>query len=347
MAATNSHICVDSQAYYGAEIINIITSASGLLITVLIIIHASINLPKQTKMENFFKFLFWLTASLAILTLTFDILSTTFCVENIAKPSLISTVISLSSYLFLLLVLLTTLLTRLKITFDGSVYEISKHKKCGLFLLYLVSMSLAISAICLFTIRVYRSYNIKDWIDSTESIQFNRASLITGSLSGAFYIITAVWAVYIFSQNLMNVAILTSSTDIDYDGDIELNKTQIKMIDSIARYVALFTVSSITSLLAVIILSAGKWWPGSDYRHGQIYMIISGIDTVVNLLCCYLQYSFNIKYYEKYCGCLGCWTPYFKKRMKHNMQKKHLERKNQLQPLKTSTDDTQQDIIES
>ena len=345
--ATKIYICANSHTYEPVEITNITTSTLGIIITIVIIIHASINLPKQNKMHNTIKCLFWLCASLAIITLSSDIIATVLCVElETQRPTLIISTLSLASYLSLLLVLLTTLLTRLKMTFDGSIYELSKRKQCGLVVLYLLSMLLGMAAITLFAAQKYISYRnyIPEYLD-----EISRAATVTGVLCGVFHIITAVWAVYIFSKNLLNVAV--SSMDIDVCTDVHsvvLNQTQKKMIDSIVRYVGLFSISMVTSCISLVVLSGGKWWPDGNTRgeHVQVYMMVSGIDAVINLICCYLHYSFNKKYYDKFCGCLDCWKSYFIKRMRHNMHRQYLVNKGQSLPLKSGAVDILQNVVE-
>ena len=344
--ATQLNICVSEHIYESVEVTNIILSSLGIITTILIIIHASIQLPKQSKMKNIFKFLFWLTASLAILTQSCDIIATISCIEDIQQVSFLSIVISLASYLSLLLVLLTTLLARLKLTFDGSVYQLSIQKQCCLLILYILSMSLSVAAICVFTYMVYKTFHNEYWVGSDQYHVINRTAIALGCMSGVFHLFTAAWSVYLFAKNLMDVAVSTFVDDGDKEhgnglGEINLNATQKKMIDSIARYVSLFSISTVTSFCTLIVLSGGRWWPEENKRHGQTYMIISGVDSVINLICCYLQYQFNIKYYEKFCGCLGCWRPYFIRTMKANMQRTQLKGTGQLQPLKTDTECTE------
>ena len=187
-------------------------------------------------------------------------------------------------------------------------------------------------------------------MDSEEFADLNLICKWLASITGIIYVFTAIWTVYLFSMNLLDVANLSEDVAVAENigiEDIKLNNTQIKLIDAIARYVTLFTIATLTSVITLMVLSANKWWPQNTSVHGQVWMIIASVDTVLNLICLYLQYNFNIKYYRKCCSCLGCWKPYFIRRLKMNMirardgMKQNNEIKDASAPLKSNTDDLQ------
>eukprot|EP01083_Nonionella_stella_P254067 873556_1 len=102
--------------------------------------------------------------------------------------------------------------------------------------------------------------------------------------------------------------------------EIELNKSQKKLIHQIARYNALFALGSVLNVvsligftlsLAVAINKGERYYP-QVVASAQIFTNING---VVNVICLYLQYSFATKHYQKYCGCLDlCWKNIFNRK---------------------------------
>ena len=341
MAAAEFHVCFNVETYVGIEICNLVISSIGIIITIMLSIDALIQLPKQTKMKSIFKSMFWLSSSMAFITLFTSILATVFCVENMNKDSLRSAIFTVASYFMLLMTLLATLLLRLYSTFHGSAYEISYKQRCCLLIFYILATILGIITIAILCVLVYQSLHAEEWVNQHKYTAERTAISILGVLSGLIYIFLTCWIVYLFATKLLDVANLTvNDTEIDDEDECQVGAKQMKFIDSISRYVTLFNIAVTTTVIALIISFGGNWVTAEGKRHGQAYMCITGIDTVINMTCFYLQYQFNVKYYDTFCGCLACWKPYFIKKLQKNM-KRAANNKSQQEastPLKTNTD---------
>ena len=134
-----------------------------------------------------------------------------------------------------------------------------------------------------------------------------------------FYIVTAVLTVVLFVNSLLNVA--TSGQDLQeyHSNNKQFNRVQHRLINSVSRYVGLFSIALFTSIVSVTMIFADSWWPEGSHTYGQVTSIVSNIDAIINLICLYLQFSFNIKYYEKLCGCLDCWKSIFMRKVHDNI----------------------------
>eukprot|EP01083_Nonionella_stella_P027325 75238_1 len=324
MATESLYICINQGIYHPFEILTILVSLFAIGITILIMIHASIQFPKQTKMSFTFKCSFWISCGFVLVTLTTACTATILCVEGMQKAASISMVLMLTAYFCLLLTLLTTLLLRLRSTFDGSVYEVSKNNRFVMVTLYILTVLAIATSVTLFIIILYcdnnnLSCNIsRSWVTGCISI---------ACLGGFLYICTACYATFIFVNNMMVITKsgATSQRMIAPNGinnsTIQLNEAQNKLIRCTVRYVSLFFVATITSFMAVIILANNRNW--NEDRKGfndQVFNLLSSIDAITNLICLYLQYQYNAKYYVKYCHCLGdCWKSYFTRKVKSSM----------------------------
>ena len=130
------------------------------------------------------------------------------------------------------------------------------------------------------------------------------ATQIFAGFGAILYILTAILTVYLFVNSLMNVA--TSGQDLnDYNSNKkQLNDLQLRFIDSISRYVGLFSIALLTSLVTVTLIALDRWRDAEVDAYGQIISIVANIDTIFNLVCLYLQYQFNLGYYE---NCVNVW----------------------------------------
>eukprot|EP01084_Bolivina_argentea_P052590 96606_1 len=82
------------------------------------------------------------------------------------------------------------------------------------------------------------------------------------------------------------------------DAKYKFNKSQHKLIDSISRYVALFALASLTSLITIMFIL----FDSIDVEFNDEWILTTAaVDCMVNFLCLYLQYSFASKYYSAAC----------------------------------------------
>ena len=93
----------------------------------------------------------------------------------------------------------------------------------------------------------------------------------------------------------MTMSELPTPTNIEKESS--LNANQRRFSDLSARYLLLFGIAIISSLMTTILVFAFSTSSG-------IRTVFIAADEVVNLLCIYLQFSFATKHYEICCGCL-------------------------------------------
>merc|ERR1712154_127163 len=78
--------------------------------------------------------------------------------------------------------------------------------------------------------------------------------------------------------------------------DISLNSRQEKTLHLAAKYISLFSMASLSSIVSFIL----HLLPG-DYE--VIGSIAFPIDLCINLFCLHLQFGFADQYYQKWCCC--------------------------------------------
>ena len=95
------------------------------------------------------------------------------------------------------------------------------------------------------------------------------------------------------------------------------------MIQNISRYVSVFTIAMSTSLITLLALIIGEIldWPG---KHYMLMLIITSVDSAVNVTCLYLQYPFNNTIYKQLCILVDQqWEKYFIKWTKSNIKNEY------------------------
>eukprot|EP00484_Ammonia_sp_Unknown_P026231 CAMPEP_0197047710 /NCGR_PEP_ID=MMETSP1384-20130603/23167_1 /TAXON_ID=29189 /ORGANISM="Ammonia sp." /LENGTH=281 /DNA_ID=CAMNT_0042479693 /DNA_START=229 /DNA_END=1074 /DNA_ORIENTATION=+ len=88
---------------------------------------------------------------------------------------------------------------------------------------------------------------------------------------------------------------------------IMLSDDQTKLIQNITKYVSVFSIAILTSLLTVgtAIVGEVKQWQSNQF---VAFLLMSTVDSTVNVLCLYLQYPFNSKRYVTLCVLSDwCW----------------------------------------
>ena len=323
MPSAELHICVSYGDFVAEEIFTILLSIFAVIIHAIIIIHASIKLPKQKQMHKTFKILFYISSIVAMFTSISCLIATILCVQNYQILSLIFSTITVATYFLLLMTLLTTLLFRLRSTFQGSIYEITLKKQCCFAILYVSCILFAMLSVTLFILILYAGYYDYQWLGSYAHYVIDTILVTSACIAGLIYVFTAIWACYLFTNNLMCIARLNKdNNDDDETGNCELNERQKKMISNITRYVSLFCVATLTSFICVVVISSRRYVDRWEGKEGQIYGTSTIIDSVINMICLYFQYSFNVTYYETYCKCLEkCWAPYFIKKARSNVNR--------------------------
>ena len=112
------------------------------------------------------------------------------------------------------------------------------------------------------------------------------------------FCIGSAMAVYFFVSNLSKLAHAREQTLEKMnmtEEDIRLDKFQLRLIHLAARYLLLYGIASLSSILLTVaaIFILGR----------TIVDIFVSIDFCINLICMYLQFGFAQEHYRGCCGC--------------------------------------------
>ena len=318
--AENRIICDPDESYAAVEFISIALSTSVLIFAVSLTVYSFKAVNKSDKLHNLLR---WM-----IITTIIELLL--YCISAISIPILCHTInesismIGMTSamlfYFMMMCDLLATLIIRLWLTFRGSMYQISTAKHCILMILLPITILVFFMGVGLYL----------SCIIISNDIQLRIAWVIYLALiAWSFYIITAIFAVSLFAQNMLKLTKLRTSTMKDVleitRQNTEINKSQCRLIRDTSRYVSLFTLALLSSFVKMFIPIISNTFP---YIFGGkfIYLtLISGsIDGVINISCLILQYSFCDRVYHKHCKWVECcWKRIFERNIHKSIEKKY------------------------
>lgn len=178
--------------------------------------------------------------------------------------------------------ILGTLIIRLHITFNDSVYGMSST------LIYVFTVILVVGCVM--------------WIVYTilYALMGSTIPILSMGYSCFFlYFIASFLAVHFFVSNLKRVAMDQQTTIRSSDADvknIKLKPQQQTLSDLTAKYMMLFAMAITTCILSQIL---GLFLNlESGLRHP-----IQSLDLLINLCCIYLQFAFAKEDYRRCCGC--------------------------------------------
>ena len=88
---------------------------------------------------------------------------------------------------------------------------------------------------------------------------------------------------------------------------IQMNDRQRKLLYTSTKYVTLLSFAMVSTWMALAYGAFVNWFGDSIIRARTVVII----DMDINIVCMYLQFAFNRKYYDKYCVCFGSCCSYF------------------------------------
>eukprot|EP01084_Bolivina_argentea_P189071 325275_1 len=269
------------------QILAMILCLFGLMITILISIHAVKKIPTVQNLNNTIKYLFYGSLICCFSILLLYILQTSIC---LATPSISSDshqyyfTYQLTWCFFILmysiftLLLLAMLLFRLENCFAGSVFKLTRLQK-----LTLISLLTLIVILYLMNITIYFVVAMK-W-DGDWSIAQSSHPAVTsayGVCGIILFMVTSVYALFLFTKKLINLAIMQkrSTRNVSY----ELSLSQKKLIDGASKYVSILSVAIFTTILTSVVwlLDTVLWDNSSGYRdtiHNSYLGAIFGLFT--------------------------------------------------------------------
>jgi len=328
-------VCVEGESFNLIESLSIIIGLTCLMILVYIAFLTIPQLAALHKLEKSFKHLFYSSFVSSFILIILTILSTFLCVYKMKLPSIIVVTFAVYFYYFLLLSLLLTLLARLHFTFIDSVYRVSAATRKFLLVLFLIVCALALCNILTDMVSFFDTNLFHQNVSIASTL-----ALIFGASSIFMYTLTALYAMGIFTHNLIKLTHLQASSPqhapfpqaaamaavaagnmtLDESSgsrsnsflvpsvttQYKLNKNQMELIENISKYVSLLSFAMLSSLVVAVAILCGIWSKKIVFRTHfyQIILIFACVDVTINVICLYLQYAFAMPQYKRYCRCI-------------------------------------------
>ena len=299
--AKNRRICEPSDPLSPEEIISLAISIT-MVVTILILTIISIpSLQKLLKLNKRLKCSFITTIiSFFCGQLSATVIST-ICHTFSGRMAMIPMTFVILSYNVMILTLVGSLITRLYITFDKSVYKIANITRYIVNTMHVITILLFMTAVAVYVSAIFREHPIQGQVQISLTIYFAAAGF-------SFYLITAAFAGFLFARKMMKLVHLrATSRSAQCNGEngariSELNTKQKCFIDKISRYVSLFTCALISTLATMLSPFVAEAIPSLfTGRFIHLILISRTIDSALNVVCLTLQYSFTTSFYYKYC----------------------------------------------
>ena len=297
--------------YFGADLDISETPTIGIICISLMVIGISIQCVIATiayrhmikKNEVRFKFklsFFLLFASSCTFILVCILFKSNFMRSNLTTAMFkIHGAVSVAAYYFFITLLLVILVLRLHVTFSQTQHEMSsaKYHMFIAILVLLFVLTLVFFALLLI---------VEPDIDESGGIisldypdWYPLVTMIIYFVFFFLFLAGSAWAVKSFTSNLGKLAIAQANTPEAecMNSSPSLNRRQQRFIDLSARYMLLFAIATVSSIL-VFVLGQGFGWKSG------IKCVFGAVDCTINLLCVYLQFGFAAAHYQRCCGCL-------------------------------------------
>ena len=261
-----------------------------------------------------------------IIGFIFGILSPILCHFHSEPASHISFSMTILFYCILMLILLATLIHRLYITFDESVYRITRIKRFIVYTLFIITCLLFITSIIIYIISFPLTQN-QQLSNQTMRSRLDLSAYFGEAAFGA-YIITSAFVVSLFAQNMMKLTHSISTSIQDVHSVNRINAKQTNLINKTSRYVSLFSMALFSTTITMICLYTIQQFldHGTNIRltAAQIITQIATIDSLINVhICLTLQYQFTTNVYNRYCVWIECvWKRIFIRRTNSELLKK-------------------------
>ena len=234
------------------------------------------------------------------------------------------------------MILLLTLLARLHFTFKASIYEISTFTK-RMFGIVCILLMMILIFFFIIIIRAdsdaWNNYNPHRW---------GTIFIITITFN-AIYCASMVIAIIIFGIKLMKLTDLRAPSihpELAEDKpEIKLTQGQIKMIENATKYVSLLFLGIFsTQLLASVYIICSHIFEVDN----DLLFIMTSLDSSINVICAYLQFSVSTSYYHKYCKYLHlCWRYLLTKKATFHLEKRYKQAIKNLESANADVEESQ------
>merc|ERR1712228_582225 len=170
-----------------------------------------------------------------------------------------------------------------------------------------------------------------------------QSSLVAWAMFYVTYMTTSIALVRIFYNNLVSMSRYNTKSSQNVLG-YEFNDAQRKMIKLSSKYLALFCVPSISSIIPILCVIIFRVYGGAST---QIDLALFQIDVCINISCLLLQYAHMNAVYEKYCCFVyKCCKTMVTPRMKDEISEV-LAKKSETKKLQDESSETSVEMIET
>ena len=189
--------------------------------------------------------------------------------------------------------ILVTLLFRLYYIFKESTLEITKIQKWLFIIIYIIGI------LCIITTDAdYFIYDANEYI---------------------MWIAAAIGMVIYFGLSIYGMILFTLKMNRLFNMEKSEGHQSIHLLNTTRKYVTLLSFSILSSwivCLCIVVLSVFIH-SDNDIVNAILASIVC-IDSVINVICLWLQYRFNQRYYDKYCGTVSTCCVYLIARRRAN-----------------------------
>ena len=296
--------------------------------------------PKDVHINPIIKYLYYISSILAMFIIIVCIIASfSECNSEIEHPVLDPDVtlspISGSFYFILILTILATLLFRLYMTFQGSMFQLSKCQKWSFIIMFSLCIISASTSVIMMYVAGRYYQNIAFFVAESPMLS------IYSVIFGLCYVITSFYGMAVFCHKMYGITRSQSISlrNVTNVNNVNINSRQYTLLKAASKYVSLLTLAIFTTLAGFIafgvFISRWHWMMQRDdgelhemYELWRIRMnqMVLPLDCAMNMICLYLQFSFAKDDYEKCCGCCGkCWIWCFKIKTENAMKRQYRE----------------------
>ena len=193
-------------------------------------------------------------------------------------------IVALLSYAGVLAAISLTLSFRLYHTFEQSALKIAQNQRLCIIILYIMFVLMGIIAL----VTYFGRYTL--------------ILLISDGIIFVLYVVINIYGMVLFSQKMYALIKMRRKHT---DDTMIFNAKQKRLLYLTTKYVTLLSLATISTWITMIIALVLFAIFGANQESLNITRIFMNFDFVINIICLYLQYPFNEKYYVKYCICFG------------------------------------------
>mmetsp|Transcript_24743 Transcript_24743/g.30162 ORF Transcript_24743/g.30162 Transcript_24743/m.30162 type:complete len:309 (-) Transcript_24743:115-1041(-) len=211
---------------------------------------------------------------------------------GVNEVTIISGIITTVTYTGLIFTYLGATHGRLKYTFIGTTYEPSKIK------IKLSEISIYIMSIIGIPGSILSAVGQEGNTMILKILAF--VGLVATPLAMLMYVIISAILLYMFVNRMRKLTNDSERIACNSNSNVAQLKNRLNLLSMVVRYNVLSTIKYLSTLLFLIIFVVSVL-----YSHiiliNMLWDIIFYFDTILNIICLYLQYNIGTQHYNKFC----------------------------------------------